>query len=132
MAPTNSYGQEMVSIYLIKIKITTKFFNLRWFFPRNYVFAYLPFNFQVLTSTYMDVSLRVGSSLCSREHLRSIFDVAVQSSSVLELIAVLLAQTFVPLFSFHQRMILTASGNTDVLFSRHLFFSCPFFKGHFR
>ena len=28
MAPTNSYGQEMVSIYLIKIKITTKFFNL--------------------------------------------------------------------------------------------------------
>ena len=27
MAPTNSYGQEMVSIYLIKIKITTKFFN---------------------------------------------------------------------------------------------------------
>ena len=28
MAPTNSYGQEMVSIYLIKIKITTKFFKL--------------------------------------------------------------------------------------------------------
>ena len=27
MAPTNSYGQEMVSIYLIKIKITTKFFK---------------------------------------------------------------------------------------------------------
>ena len=27
MAPTNSYDQEMVSIYLIKIKITTKFFN---------------------------------------------------------------------------------------------------------
>ena len=27
MAPTYSNGQEMVSIYLIKIKITTKFFN---------------------------------------------------------------------------------------------------------
>ena len=27
MAPTNSYGQEMGSIYLIKIKITTKFFK---------------------------------------------------------------------------------------------------------
>ena len=27
MAPTNIYGQEMVSIYLIKIKITTKFFK---------------------------------------------------------------------------------------------------------
>ena len=27
MAPTYSIGQEMVSIYLIKIKITTKFFN---------------------------------------------------------------------------------------------------------
>ena len=27
MTPTYSYGQEMVSIYLIKIKITTKFFN---------------------------------------------------------------------------------------------------------
>ena len=30
MAPTNSYGQEMVSIYLIKIKITTKFFKLKY------------------------------------------------------------------------------------------------------
>ena len=28
MAPTYSNGQEMVSIYLIKIKITTKFFKL--------------------------------------------------------------------------------------------------------
>ena len=27
MAPTYSNGQEMVSIYLIKIKITTKFFK---------------------------------------------------------------------------------------------------------
>ena len=27
MAPTYSIGQEMVSIYLIKIKITTKFFK---------------------------------------------------------------------------------------------------------
>ena len=30
MAPTYSNGQEMVSIYLIKIKITTKFFKLKW------------------------------------------------------------------------------------------------------
>ena len=29
MASTNSYGQEMVSIYLIKIKITTKFFKFK-------------------------------------------------------------------------------------------------------
>ena len=28
MAPTYSNGQEMVSIYLIKIKITTKFFQI--------------------------------------------------------------------------------------------------------
>ena len=30
MAPTYSNGQEMVSIYLIKIKITTKFFKLTY------------------------------------------------------------------------------------------------------
>ena len=53
-------------------------------------------------------------------------------SSVLELIAVLFAQIFVPVLSFLQGIILSASDNTDVLFSRHLFFSCRFFKGHFR
>ena len=33
MAPTYSNGQEMVSIYLIKIKITTKFFKLAGYVP---------------------------------------------------------------------------------------------------
>ena len=37
----------------------------RWYFPRNYVFAYLPFNTIVVTSTYMDVSLQSGGVFCA-------------------------------------------------------------------
>ena len=57
--------------------------------------------------------------------VRSKFAVAVQSAhQFLEFIAALFcSQTFVPILSFHQRIIHTASDNMDVLFSRHLFFT---------
>ena len=52
MAPTNSYGQEMVSIYLIKIKITTKFFKLPCVSYRSFE------TFEVFDSDFGTVSMR--------------------------------------------------------------------------
>ena len=54
MAPTYSYGQEMVSIYLIKIKITTKFFN----------FVFLPYISFILAFTVLECIKRYWETLC--------------------------------------------------------------------
>ena len=84
-----------------------------------------PFNSLVSTSTFMDVSLQGLGVLCGPPRVYFGCSSPV-CASVLELIAVLFAQTFVPVLSFHQRIILSASNNSDVLFSRHLFLICPF------
>ena len=72
MAPTYSNGQEMVSIYLIKIKITTKFFK---FYPQTLPygsnwghkiadFVFLPFISFILAFKASECIKRYWETIC--------------------------------------------------------------------
>ena len=54
MAPTYSFGQEMVSIYLIKIKIPTKFFN----------FVFLPYISFIMAFKALECIKRYWKTIC--------------------------------------------------------------------
>ena len=124
MAPTNSYGQEMVSIYLIKIKITTKFFKfigkLFYLFPvLNNLFMeprhYLTYNIihparQINIIIYFDCYLIADFGLwISWVILQTLFGLGFVS------IGVNCFELFSPEHMQHNSLCL----NSRALFSRH-------------